>query len=319
MLFGMGAVTIATLLLGLDSPFTIVVILMALISLCLIIFVPAQQAFFGDRVPYAQRGRVMAAAELAWSLAFIVGLPLVGILIQFAGWRIGFAAIGILGIVAFVGLWITLPRDRRNVAHAAHKFGSGFAVALRNPMALAVVATTFLLAATNENLNVIFGVWMHDSFGLDPIALGFVASAIGVAEFASELFAAGFVDRIGKWRTVAASIALLGAANVLLPLLGVTAVMGTVGLVLIYFMFELAVVSALPLVSELAPTARATLLSMGIASFSFGRAVGSFTGPALYGNFGITATSLASAAGIGVALCIWLFLVREHRLIPQDR
>ena len=46
------------------------------------LFDPALQAYFGDRVPYAQRGTALAVTEMAWSLAFIVGVPAMGFLIS---------------------------------------------------------------------------------------------------------------------------------------------------------------------------------------------------------------------------------------------
>ena len=49
-----------------------------------------------------------------------------------------------------------------------------------------------------------------------------------------------------------------GVAYLVMPLLSANAWIGTAGLVVVYFMFELAVVSVLPLMSELAPEAPAT-------------------------------------------------------------
>jgi predicted MFS family arabinose efflux permease len=76
-------------------------------------------------------------------------------------------------------------------------------------------------------------------------------------------------------------------------------------------MFELTVVAALPLVSEIAPKARATLLSLGVAGFSLGRALGSFIGPTTYDTYGFAVTSIVSAALIFAAFAIWMIWVRE--------
>jgi predicted MFS family arabinose efflux permease len=109
---------------------------------------------------------------------------------------------------------------------------------------------------------------------------------------------------------------LCTGAYLVLPFLGAGAVSGTIGLVLVFFVFELAVISALPLVSEISPQSRATLLSLGIASFGLGRAAGSFVGPAVFSNFGFPATCFVSAAGAAIALLIWLVFVREHPAAP---
>lgn len=312
MLGGLAVAAVAGMAVWFVSSLWLAVVVLTVMTLSTILFVPAQQAFWGDNVPYAQRGRVIALSEVAWALAGIIGLPLVAILVKNWGWQSGFVAIGVCAFVGFVVIWFVLPSDKPRVHAAARALGGSYSQALRAPMALAVLSTMFLLAATNENINVNYGEWMHESFGLDPLALGAVAAAIGGAELSSELFAAGFVDRVGKWRMVAGSLILGGLGYLALPFFGSSAQLGTVGLVLTYFMFELGVVAALPIVSELAPLARATLLSLGVGSFSLGRALGSFTGPLLYANGGFTAATLASAAGVGLALCIWLVFVREH-------
>lgn len=46
------------------------------------IFDPSMQAYFGDRIPYHKRGTALAVTEVAWSFAFILGIPLVGFLID---------------------------------------------------------------------------------------------------------------------------------------------------------------------------------------------------------------------------------------------
>ncbi len=311
MLAGLAVAAVTGVALYLVTSLLLAVVVFTVMGLAVILFVPAQQAFMGDHVPYAQRGRVMALAELAWSFAAIVGLPLVGILVENFGWRIGFVAIGVFAAGALALVWFALPHEERNAEHAARAIGGSYKEALRAPMALAVICTTYLLAATNENINIVFGAWMNSSFHLDAVALGFVASAIGGSELAGELVAAGFVDRVGKWRMVAGSLVLGGASYLLLPLLGGNAILGTIGLVLAFFSFELAVVAALPLMTEIAPKVRATLLSLSVAGFSLGRATGSFVGPTLYANFGFGTTSLVSAGGILVACVIWFLFVRE--------
>lgn len=312
MLVGAGVLIVGSLSLFFFSPLVLVGGAMVLLGLVTTIFIPAQQAYFADSIPYAERGRAMALAELAWSASAIIGLPLFGLIVQLAGWRMGFVGIAILGVVSFALIRYVLPRTSHH-SHEAHRgWIKSVGQAVRAPGALAAITVTFLLATTNENINIIFGAWMKDTFLLDAVALGLVAAAIGGAELASELFAAGFVDRIGKWRTVGGSLLLGAAAYALLPFLAVSGLAGTVGLVMAYFMFELAIVSALPLVSELAPGARATLISIQVAAFSLGRALGAFSGPALLSKYGFTMTSLVSSFGILVAFGLWMILVRER-------
>ncbi len=293
------------------------IVVLTLMGLSTILFVPAQQAFLGDNVPYAQRGRVMAIAEIAWSLAAIVCLPVIGYVVQTQGWRIGYVTIGIFAALACALIFFALPREKRNVHHATRAIGGSYREALRAPMAFGVIATIALLAATNELININFAAWMNTSFGYDAIAMGGVGAAIGGAEFGAQLVVAAFVDRIGKWKMVAGGLVCSGIAYLALPFMNANALWGTSGLVLVFFMFELAIVAALPLITEIAPNARATLLSLGVAGFSLGRATGSFIGPAVYASYGFGATSFAAAGIMLVAFVIWFLFVREkHSEVP---
>lgn len=311
MLAGTGLIAVACLALVPVTPLPVVVGIMTLISVGIIVFVPAQQAYLGDEVRYAERGRAMAFGELSWSAAALIGLPILGIVLRAMGWRLAFGLVGLLSLAAFALIWFGLPRMEHFAPHAGVAWTGGRTL-LGHPAAMGVVAVNFLVAATNENVNTIFGAWMNQSFGLDAVALGAVAAAIGGAELGAELFAAGFVDRVGKWRTVLASLLAGCAAYASLPFLGTSAWLGALGLVFVYFTFELAVVSSLPLYTEIFPNARALLLSLGVASFSLGRALGSFTGPALWTNYGFGAVSVASAVGLVGAILIWFFAMREH-------
>ena len=55
-----------------------------------------------------------------------------------------------------------------------------------------------------------------------------------------------------------------------------------IGLFLFYITFETMIVSSLPIMTEILPSARATLMGLVIGAFSLGRAVGALLAPLLY-------------------------------------
>ncbi len=75
-------------------------------------FLPAMQAYLGDRVPFRQRGQVMALTELSWSLAFILGAPLSGLLIERLGWPAVFPLLAGGGLLCWGLLLRWIPSDR---------------------------------------------------------------------------------------------------------------------------------------------------------------------------------------------------------------
>jgi predicted MFS family arabinose efflux permease len=170
---------------------------------------------------------------------------------------------------------------------------------------------SFLLTAANENVFVIYGAWMESQFGLAIAALGLVSIIIALAELAAEASSAGLVDRLGKRRAVLGGLGLGALAYLLLPLLARNLGSTLLGITLVVLTFEFTIVSMLPLVSELAPDARGTLLAVNVAALSLGRMLGSLSGPRLWTQWGLWANALASAGVVMLALLILWIGVRE--------
>jgi predicted MFS family arabinose efflux permease len=65
-----------------------------------------------DLFPAHLRGRAIAVLMGGATLANVVGVPGSTFLGEVAGWRAAFAAVGVLGLVATVGVFLLLPRER---------------------------------------------------------------------------------------------------------------------------------------------------------------------------------------------------------------
>jgi predicted MFS family arabinose efflux permease len=166
-----------------------------------------------------------------------------------------------------------------------------------------------LISAGNEVVNLIFGVWMEDAFGLHIIALGLTAAVIGFAELGGETISIGLTDRLGKPRSVGLGILLNCLTALLLPLLGGSLPGALVGLFLFYITFEFTLVSSIPMMTEILPSARATLMATNVAALSLGRALGAYFAPHLY-NWGISSSALATLALNILALIALRYLLR---------
>ena len=59
------------------------------------IFLPAFQAYMSDHTPYSRRGFYLAVAELSWALAFILFVPLAGLIIANTIWYAPFVVLTI--------------------------------------------------------------------------------------------------------------------------------------------------------------------------------------------------------------------------------
>jgi len=256
-------------------------------------FDPAMQAYFGDRIPYEQRGTALAVTEVAWSMAFIVGVPAVGFLINSFGWSAPFPILAILGLLIFFIIWRMVPSEDPHHAPAANS-RDGYRAVFTSVPALAGISIALWASAANEVVNIIFGVWLEDSFGLKIIALAGASAVIGISELSGEGLVALTTDRLGK--PLALTIGLVGnaLASILLPFIGQTQTGALVGLFLFYITFEYVMVSHIPLMTELVPSARATMLSMNVTGHAIGRALGAFLAAIIYQQFGFLFVALTA-------------------------
>lgn len=276
-----------------------------------LLFDPAMQAYIGDRVNYGQRGLALALTEVSWSGAFLVGIPLLGWLIaRTDAWQTPFPLLGVGALLAAALLWRLIPPDGM-VGGGHPTLASGIRLVLAHRAALAGLSVGLLISASNETIGIIYGAWMEDAFALKVTALGASAIVIGVAELVGEGAVAGFVDRLGKRRAAAGGIAANAITCLLLPALDFRVETALVGLFLFYLTFEFAIVSSIPLMTELVPGARATLMAANVTAFSAGRMTGALLGPALFG-VGLLANCAVAALGDALALMALLWF------IPRD-
>jgi DHA1 family inner membrane transport protein len=283
MLFGIGLFTLGTAIVVFWPTFPALVLSIILSTLGKYIFDPSLQAWLGDRIPYARRGRAIAVTEFGWSLAFILGIPLMGFLVARNGWMAPFPLMALLGVLIFAGLFWMLPREGKPAGDDPTLW-SKFRTVLTSTPALAGLAVGLLASAANEEVNLIFGVWLEDSFGLQIAALGAASAVIGLSELCGEGLVAAFVDRLGKPRAIRLGLAANCLAALALLFLGRTQAGALLGLFFFYITFEFTLVSIIPLMTEILPSARATLMASNVAALSLGRALGDLLAPRLYGS-----------------------------------
>ena len=311
MLFGLGLFTAGAALMALWPAYPTFVITLVLTILGNFMFVPSMQAYLGDRVAYHRRGLALALTEFGWSLSFIIGVPLVGFLIARWGWIAPFPVLSGMGLLALLLLAWLLPRDPAPDADRPSVWDNLQRVLSYSP-ALAGIAMGLLFSSANEVVNVVFGVWMENSFGLKIAALGAASAVIGVSELGGESLVGALSDRLGKARSVAAGLVLNCLAALALPWLGQSVSGALVGLFLFYITFEITVVSSIPMMTEVLPAARATLIATFIGATSLGRALGAFLAPTIFA-FGIFSSGLAAVAFNLLALLALYFVSAYQR------
>ena len=281
MLIGTIAYTAAISLIALWPTFPVFFIALSLAFIGYLIFVPSMQAYLGDQVPYEKRGRVLGITEFSWSLSAIIGVPLVGFIIARRGWLAPFPLIAFLGALSVIALAWMLPKDP-----ARQEGNPGFWSNLRKvfayPPAIAALVMAGLYTAANETITLVYGVWVEKAFSLGIVSLGATALAIGISELGGETLVTLFTDRIGKRRALAIGIIGNCLACLALPIFGRWLAGALVCLFLFYLTFEFTIVSGIPLMSEILPSARATMLASHMAVLAIGRSIGDLLAPTLF-------------------------------------
>jgi MFS family permease len=263
---------------------------------------PALNGFIGDYYPFERRGRVTGTTRLAFQLPGIVGVPFVGLLVQTQGIHPFFLVIAALGLVA-AGLSLALPQTERPdltttgvrghpKIHRGSYLGP-YREVIKAPGAKTAVVATCLWALAPAATFGFLAAWLEARFGLTPAQIGWVWVSISLAGLTGAALARWLSDRVGKKAFSFRMLMLMTVALALLPYspnlivaVGLSFLM-TVGL-------EAGWVSFLALVSEIAPSARGTLLS----AMSFG-AGGASLATSVSGRFLWAVGGYPLMAGLG--------------------
>jgi predicted MFS family arabinose efflux permease len=172
-----------------------------------------------------------------------------------------------------------------------------------------------LYTAANETVTLVYGVWVEQAFALSIASLAATALAIGISELSGEVLVTMFTDKIGKRRALVVGILGNCVAALALLIFGRWFVGAMLSLFLFYLTYEFTIVSGIPLMTEILPSARATMMAAHMAFIALGRSIGDLLAPPLFTQSvipGITANALAA---IGFNLLAIIFLIQIK--LPQ--
>ena len=268
-------------------------------------FQVALSAWVGHAVAYERRGRVTGLIELTWGGAALVGLPVAGLLITGVAW---WAPFGVLGLAAL----LFSRRIRLHKPETGDEHGTPRRKPNMSPSAVAALATHGAMTASAQCLFLGHGLWLEDTYGLDTSEVGLAVVAVGAVEVVATTGSSRLTDRVGKRRSMLGGTAIMTGAMVALAVFSAPPLgLGLVFLVMAFLGFEYAIVSAIPLVSELDPGARAAMVGRSVSLSTVVRAVVTLAGTAIYVNYGFAALMGAAATTGAVAIILAAFVMVE--------
>jgi predicted MFS family arabinose efflux permease len=304
MIIGMVLLCVGLLVCGIFPIYAVVVIALFLAALGKAVFDPAVQAYISEQVPYRRRGLAIGFLEYSWAASALLGIPALALVIDRFGWRSPFFLMGVLALLGIMALMILIPRKSRGPARpeSQDSLKQAWQGVLREKPARGALAFIFLVSAANDNLFVIYGAWLENTFGLSIVALGLGTGTIGMAELLGETMTAALADRIGLKRSVVAGLTICIIFYVIMPFAGRTITMAFVSLFLIFAVFEFTIVASLSMATELLPETRATMMATYMGAAGLGRVVGALIGGPVWLIGGIYATGFVSALISALAL-----------------
>jgi len=272
---------------------------------------PNMNATVADEFPYQERGRAMSTIISLNQLAAIVGVPLAGIIASATSWRVSFALIGVIGLVAAA---IVLRTARGSAPPGASD------VPVRELYAGILADTSVKGAMASSLLGSLFWfTWITymvaffvERYGLPTATASLVVLVTGVGIVGGSQVGGRLGDRFGHrvvvgWTIVFAGVALLAQTAVVREL-WLAAVLALAIALLSGARFA----GSMTLVSELAPAARGTVLSVNSAIVSIGIVVGTSVGGVLVDGYGYEALgAMATIAGFASALIVWRFVTER--------
>ncbi len=262
-------------------------------------------AWVGHEVAYERRGRATGQIEMTWAGAALIGLPTMGLLIDRLGWRAAPAAL----ILATVPLTAVLAK--RLPEPSALPSGHGVRPTLSLSGWMALVSFT-LLNGSAQLLVFSHGIWLEETYGFDAAQVGIAIVAVGVAELFASFSSSRLTDRLGKRNSVAFGALVLTIGLAGLAALGDPPLAVGLGLLVLAFLgFEFGIVSAIPLVAELDPNARAEVIGRSVGLSIVARAAASLVASLLILDQGFRLVMTLATALAAVTTAVTIIAVRE--------
>ena len=309
MVIGMALLAVGLLVCGIFPIYAVVVVALFLAALGKAVFDPAVQSYISEQVPYRRRGLAIGFLEYSWAASALLGIPALALVIDRFGWRSPFFLMGVLALMGILALMVLIPRTVRQPARSRSKnsLKQAWQRVLREKTARGALLFIFLVSAANDNLFVVYGAWLENSFGLSIVALGLGTGTIGLAELLGETMTATLADRIGLKRSVVTGSAICIIFYLVLPFVGLTIPMAFTSLFLIFAVFEFMIVTSVSMVTELLPESRATMMATYMGAAGLGRVVGALIGGPIWLAGGIVATGFVSAliSALALGALVW--------------
>ena len=266
-------------------------------------------AWISARVAFERRARFIGIYEFSWASALLLGVPAIAALISWFGWRAPFVAVAIASLLAAAGVAMIDDSDFDVDVRTTDTDPDRVPLTLD---AWLIIGASSTIALSGLAMIAVTGTWMDEVLGVSVGGIGLVAMSFGFAELVASMCSSAFADRLGKRRTMQASVTCVLVGLVVVAITGSSLLIGAIGLLIFFLGFEYSIVTSFSLVSEAMPEARGRTLGIGNAISTVFRGLGVALSGVLYSTFEIDG-SIALSAAAALGALTFLTLVARRR------
>ncbi|GGC85820.1 MFS transporter [Undibacterium terreum] len=170
-------------------------------------YVPNANALGGALVPPEKRGKALAIVNGGISIAVAIGVPLGAVIGHAFGWRMTFAGIGALALLASLGLIVGLrPGTGSGIPSASLQ--ERFAV-MKQPQVLLALLVTTLWATGAYTVYTYLTLFLATVAGVSSAHIGSVLFMWGIAAVIGIVIGGNLSDKLGPRAVILPSLVLL--------------------------------------------------------------------------------------------------------------
>lgn len=271
---------------------------------------PNANALIGDLFAYRERGRAMSTVIGFNTMASVIGVPVAGVVAEATSWRVSVGLVGVIAIVAGIGLATFLRPARTNIN--ADRIWGMYRLILSNPSAVFAIISSFLGSLYWFTWITYLVVFFQKTYGLSEGTASTYSLTLGLGVLVGSQIGGRVGDRIGHRRVVAGTIVASG-----LILLALTAAPPPLIAAAAMNLLLSAVIGArfatnTSLLTEQVPEARGTLFAFSSATASLSIVVGAAIGGFFVDTIGFAAIGVFCMGAALLSSVIVLAFVREE-------
>ena len=266
------------------------------------IFTPQAAATVGLMVPAEKRAGAVAFIFIGWSIASVAGLPTGTLIGAFLGWRLAYAVMAVLALLAAILVWRTLPKG----LHIGRLSLKAWRDVFFDPVLVIILLVTLASACGQFTVFSFLALLFKELLGASPALIAGLLAGLGLAGVIGNSLAAHFVARLGIDRLI-----FLALLAIFIGMLAFSALIGLmIGVAASLAFWGLGTFSSNSLQQSRlmvhAPGLASASIALNTSTIYLGQAIGSAVGSRLVADHALTwltpVGALFAAAAIGLTL-----------------